>query len=208
VRNALHRAGAARLPAAALLACAVALALGCKAGAQAPAAAAEIPLRTGQAAPGRTAAIDQVRRLQAQLAQQPRDARAWAILARLQFEMDRYSEAAMAYERALALPSRVADDAAVWCEYADALGMTQAGELNGRPRELIARALALDPNHPKALEMAGSADYAQGNYASALRYWRPLLAALEPGSQMHQELAAAVARSERLALMAPATPRR
>jgi len=154
-----------------------------------------------------TEAIALARRLQVQLAQQPRDARAWVILARLQFEMDRYSEAAMAYERALALPSSVANDPAVWCEYADALAMTQAGELNGRPRELIDRALEIGPNHPKALEMAGSAEYAQGNYASALRYWRRLLAALEPGSQMHQELAAAVSRTERLALMAPATPR-
>ena len=50
--------------------------------------------------------------------------------------------------------------------------------------------------------MAGSAEYAQGDYASALRFWRPLLAALEPGSQAHTELAAAMARAERLAKMA------
>jgi cytochrome c-type biogenesis protein CcmH len=139
------------------------------------------------------------RRLRAHLEQQPRDARAWAILARLQFEADRFPEAAQAYKKALALPSKVANDPAVWCEYADALGMAQGGSLAGKPRELIDRALVLNPNHPKALEMAGSAAYEQGDYAAALRYWRPLLAALEAGSQPHTELVAAIARTERLA---------
>jgi cytochrome c-type biogenesis protein CcmH len=148
-----------------------------------------------------------VHRLSAHLERQPRDARAWTILARLQFEMDHFTEAARAYEKALALPSKVANDPAVWCEYADALGMTQGGSLAGRPRELIDRALALNPNHRKALEMAGSAEYAQGDYASALRFWRPLLAVLEPGSQAHAELAAAIARTERLAMLAVPTRR-
>ncbi|MCX7142031.1 MAG: hypothetical protein NT123_13340 [Proteobacteria bacterium] len=140
-----------------------------------------------------------VRRLRTHLERQPRDARGWAILARLQFEMDRFTEAAQAYERALALPSKVADDPAVWCEYADALGMTQGGKLAGKPRELIDRALAIKPSHPKALEMAGSAEYEQRDYAAALGYWQPLLTALEPGSQRHAELAAAIERAERLA---------
>jgi cytochrome c-type biogenesis protein CcmH len=92
----------------------------------------------------------------------------------------------------------------VWCEFADALGMTQDGNLAGRPRELIDRALALNPNHPKALEMAGSAEYGLRDYASALRFWRPLLALLEPQSQAHAELAAAISRAERLAAAMPA----
>ena len=159
-------------------------------------------LRAGNVVNGRAEADTLVQRLSAHLEKQPRDARAWAILARLQFGMDHFAEAAQAYEKALALPSKVANDAAVWCEYADALGMTQEGKLAGRPRELIDRALALNPNHPKELEMAGSAEYAQGDYASALRFWRPLLAALQPGSQAHAELAAAIARTERLAATA------
>jgi cytochrome c-type biogenesis protein CcmH len=139
------------------------------------------------------------RRLRAHLEHQPRDARGWVLYARLQAEAEHFAEAAQAYEKALALPSKVAMDAAVWCEFADALGMTQGGRLAGRPRELIERALALNPNHPKALEMAGSAEYGQGDYASALRFWRQLLVRLDPGSQAHAELAEAIARAERLA---------
>jgi cytochrome c-type biogenesis protein CcmH len=148
-----------------------------------------------------------VRRLRTQLEHEPSDARAWVILARLEAETGRFAAAALAYENALALPSKVASDAAVWCEFADALGMMQGGRLAGRPRELIAHALALNPNHPKALEMARSAEYGQGNYASALRFWRPLLATLQPGSQVHAELAAAIARAERLAAPAPRAKR-
>ena len=71
---------------------------------------------------------------------------------------------------------------AVWCEYADALGMAQGGRLEGRPRELIERALALNPAHPKALEMAGSAAYERGDFAAAARHWKALLAQLAAGS--------------------------
>ena len=141
-------------------------------------------------------------RLAGYFTKQPGDARALVLLARRQAEAERYAEAAQAYEKALALPAKVAKDPAIWCEYADALGMTQHGKLAGKPRQLIDRALALRPDHPKALEMAGSAAYEQGDYASALDYWRPLLAQLKPGSQMHRELTDAIARTERLAASA------
>lgn len=138
-------------------------------------------------------------RLRAHLEQQPADARSWVIYARMQAELGRFAEAAQAYDKALALPSKVARDPLVWCEYADALGMAQGGKLAGKPRELISHALALDAHHPKALEMAGSAAYEQGNFEETLRYWRPLLAKLNAGSQEHRELTDAIARTERLA---------
>jgi len=132
--------------------------------------------------------------LAAHLNQHPRDARAWAIFARLNFSRDRFSEAAAAYARALELPGRVAQDPLVWCEYADALAMAQGGRLDGKPRELIGRALALGPRHPRALEMAGSAEIERGDYAGALRYWVTLLEVLPPGSEQHNELTVAVER--------------
>lgn len=185
----------------ALVASLIALAVYLKAGSADTPNAADAPA-AWEAVNSQSEADILARRLGVHLEQQPRDARGWVILARLQADAGRFTEAAQAYEKALALPSKVAKDPAVWCEYADALGMTQGGSLAGKPRELIDRALALNPNHPKALEMAGSAEYAQGEYASALKFWRPLLAALEPGSQVHSELADAIARTERLAAMA------
>ena len=136
------------------------------------------------------------------LARSPRDGRAWVLLARLELANERFREAADAYAKALDVAPKVARDPQVWCEYADALGMAQGGVLAGKPRQLIARALALDAAHRTALEMAGSAAYEVQEYASAARYWRQLLALLDAGSAVHGELAAAVARAERRALAA------
>ncbi len=117
------------------------------------------------------------------------------LVARIDFAADRFADAAVAYERALATP-KVALDAGVWCEYADALGMAQGGSLTGRPRELVMRALAQNPAHPKALEMAGSAAYEAGDYGAAVQYWRQLLPQLADDPHAKHELAAAIARAE------------
>ena len=137
--------------------------------------------------------------LVAQVARDPRDGRAWVLLARTEFEADRFSEAAAAYEKAVAASPKVARDAGVWCEYADALGMVQGGSLAGAPQNLIARALAINPAHPKALEMAGSAAFEAQDYASAASYWRELLAQIPARSQQHGELAAAIDRADEFA---------
>jgi len=140
------------------------------------------------------------------LAGHPRDGRAWVLLARMDLSADRYEPAADAYRRALEASPKVAADPGIWCEYADALGMAQGGSLAGRPRELVQRALALAPAHPKALEMAGSAAFEQREYGAAVRHWRMLLAQLPEGSRQQRELAAAIARTGPLAVGAGAVP--
>jgi len=128
-----------------------------------------------------------------------RDGRAWALLAYADLEAGRYVEAAVSFERAIAVNRRVAGDPAVWCDYADALGMAQGGSLAGRPTEHVMHALALRPDHPKALEMAGSAAYERRDFVIASQYWRRLQAQLVEDSQAHRELSAAIARADRLA---------
>ncbi|MGE5162324.1 MAG: c-type cytochrome biogenesis protein CcmI [Betaproteobacteria bacterium] len=142
---------------------------------------------------------DYVEQLQKHLSRQPRDGRGWVLLARAQADRNEFKAAAAAYEKAITVSARVAKDPAVLCEYADALGMAQGGSLSGRPAELVAQAMAIDPAHPVALEMAGSVAYGEGRYADAARYWKQLLAGLTPGSERHAELTEAVARAERKA---------
>jgi cytochrome c-type biogenesis protein CcmH len=139
------------------------------------------------------------------LARSPRDGRSWVLLARMDFAADRYADAAVAYERAVAVDARVAADPAIWCEYADAFGMANGGSLAGKPRELVMRALARNPSHPQALEMAGSAAFEAGEYHSASGYWKALLAQLPAGTPAHRELAAAASRAEQLALATQAS---
>jgi len=143
---------------------------------------------------------DYITRLQAHLKRQPRDTRGWVLLARAHADRNDFVSAATAFEQAVTVPgSKVAKDPGVLVEYADVLGMTQGGRLDGKPTALIEQALAIDPKHPAALEMAGSAAYADGRYSEAVRYWKELLSGLTPGSERHSELSAAVARVERRA---------
>ncbi len=139
------------------------------------------------------------------LAHNPRDGRGWVLLARGDFEANRFDDAAVAYEKALEVSPKIAGDAGIWCEYADALGMAQGGTLAGRPRELVMRALKVNAAHPKALEMAGSAAYEQRDFAAAASYWRQLLAQLPEATAQHRELAGAIARAEQLTLAASGT---
>lgn len=140
--------------------------------------------------------------LESRVASVPRDARAWVLLARLRMDADQFESAALAYAKAIAASSRVAADPQVWAEYADALGMSQGGSLAGPPREAIGHALALDPKHPKALELAGSAAYEARDFRAAYAHWTALLAQLEADSPQRAPLAAAVAKAERLARFA------
>jgi cytochrome c-type biogenesis protein CcmH len=137
--------------------------------------------------------------LEAQVAAAPNDARAWVLLARVRMQRDQFEPAAFAYARALEVSAKVARDPLIWCEYADALGMAAGGRLAGKPRELIGRALALDPAHPRALEMAGSAAYEASDFRAAARYWQQLLVLLPADSAEHAQLAEAITRAERRA---------
>jgi cytochrome c-type biogenesis protein CcmH len=156
-------------------------------------------------------AADDVDRLYANIERhlrwQPSDVRAWVLKARLDMRAQRYQQAAAAYEKALAGTSKAARDADVWAEYAEARGMAQGRTLAGEPLKLVHKALAIDGNHPRALDMAGSAAWEARDFAQAARYWKQLLQQFPPGSAQHTGLARAIERAEQRAkLSLPPTP--
>lgn len=132
------------------------------------------------------------------LESRPDDGRAWVLLARLDFDADRFAEAAAEYDRALNASTKVAGDPGIWCEYADALGMAQGGSLAGRPRDVVMQVLARNPNYPKALEMAGSAAFEAREYSAAAQFWRQLLPQLANDAPAQRALATAIARAEQM----------
>ena len=74
--------------------------------------------------------------------------------------------------------------------------------------EFIDRALALNANHPKALELAGSAEVEAGNLKAASRYWEALHDGLPSGSEVRRELVLAFERLRGAATQSiPSTPR-
>jgi cytochrome c-type biogenesis protein CcmH len=137
--------------------------------------------------------------LERHLRWEPSDVRAWILKARLDMRAQRYEQAAAAYEKAVAGTSKAARDAGVWVEYAEARGMAQGRTLAGEPLKLVHKALAIDGNHPQALDLAGSAAWETRDFAQAALYWKQLLQQLPPGTAQHAELARAIERAEQRA---------
>jgi len=113
-----------------------------------------------------------VARLEARLEQNPGDAQGWVLLARSNLVLQRFPQAAKAYARAVGL---VTDNADLYADYADALAMTQGQSLRGEPERLIAQALKLDPDHVKALALAGTVAFEKNDFNGAIAHWERIL---------------------------------
>lgn len=118
--------------------------------------------------------------LEEKVKKNPNDGESLLFLARAYGEAERYADSANAYGK---LTQSVTDEAWIWADYADVLAMAQGQSLAGPPTKMIEKALALDPNYPKALALAGSAAMERGDYAAAIRHWEHLLKGLPANSE-------------------------
>jgi cytochrome c-type biogenesis protein CcmH len=142
-----------------------------------------------------------VARLDQRLQSEPDNVEGWAMLARSYFLMQRYADSVRAYER---LAQLLPQEPGVLADYADALAMRDGRRLTGRPLELVLRALALDPNHPKALAMAGSEAFDRKDYKTAVQYWERLHAVLPADSEFAANVAASIAEARTAGGLGPA----
>jgi cytochrome c-type biogenesis protein CcmH len=159
-----------------------------------PAAAAAAP--AGRQAPhtmSREQMEAMVEGLAERLKQRPDDADGWHMLARSYVAFGRLPEAAQAYDRAAALAPR---DPQVLADYADTLAMVNGRSLEGRPTELVAAALAIDPKHPKSLALAGTAAFNRHDYEGAIALWQALQTGLAPESEQARSIATSIAQAK------------
>ncbi|HEU4855113.1 MAG TPA: c-type cytochrome biogenesis protein CcmI [Nitrosospira sp.] len=135
--------------------------------------------------------------LTARLREQPDDVEGWLMLGRTYAMMQRFNEAKDAYEKVLALSP---DNSEFITDYADIVAMTNNGSLLGQPLELINKALRLDPGNPKALALAGTAEFEQKKYKEAAAYWEKLLALIPPSeADLVNSISASIAEAKSLA---------
>jgi len=121
---------------------------------------------------GEPASVEEmVARLQARLKEQPDDAGGWVTLGNTFMSMKRFGDAVEAFSRAHAL---IGDDPRLLVRYADALAMAAGGRIQGKPFELVWRALAADPDNPTALWLAGMGYAEKGEYQQAIAQWQRL----------------------------------
>ncbi len=130
------------------------------------------------------------------LEQTPDDADGWAMLGRSYLNLEKYKEASEAYARATAIKT---EDADLLTEYAFVLAMSNNRQLQGKPTELIQKALRIAPENPKALELAGSAEFQAKNYKQAIVYWQKVLEKAGADSELGRSVAQRIDEAKQLA---------
>lgn len=138
----------------------------------------EIPAQTEadrQAARGGTDALMKaVGQIEARLARDPDDARGWAVLAPVYMRSGRFEDAARAYARVAKLNGETPEALSDWGEALTAAG---DGAVPPEAKALFERALAREPNAPKARFYLARAAEQAGDTADAIRHLTALDAA-------------------------------
>lgn len=145
----------------------------------------------GEAAPSAARIEGMVNQLAQRLRSEPDDVEGWVMLARSYAALERPGDAAMAYGKAIKLAP---EEPALRADYADVLASIEGGVLNGGAFAQIERALALDPDQPKALALSASAAMERGDMQEALRQWQHLYRLLPPDSQTAARVVANIAQ--------------
>ncbi len=142
---------------------------------------------------------DRIGQLKQKLASQPDDAKDWTMLARSYVALRHYDEASAAYARAAKL---LPDDANVLANFAEELAYaTQT--LQGEPEKIIRQALQADPNHIKALWLAGSVALERKDYRAAIEPWQKILKLVPADSQEASMVTASIGEARDLGGLSP-----
>ena len=130
------------------------------------------------------------------LEKEPDNLEGWKMLGQTYAIMGRFDEARDIYAKLLA---KSPDNPEALVNYADVFAMTQDGSLMGKPVELIDKALSIDPKNPKALALAGTAKFEQGEFMQAAVYWEELLAIIPAESKLAQSVSGSIKQAKALA---------
>ena len=149
---------------------------------------------SGERTPQQIAA--NVEKLADKLKANPNDPAGWTMLARSYSSMERFGEAAGAYAKATELN---ANDADLWAEYAFATAMAGNHKIDGQALEFVNRALKVDPENAKALQLAGTAAFDAKDYKKAIEIWQRVLSKAPPGSEVAQAIQDRINEAKKLA---------
>ena len=151
-----------------------------------------------------TAERDRVYAMVEQLAQKlqanPDNPQGWAMLARSYKVMGRLDDAVQAFAKTGSL---LDTEPELMADYADLLAQRQGNSLDGKPMELVRKALTLNPKQPMALMLAAANAYQQGRYKEAITHWEALLGVLGPQSPDAEQLLSYIADARTKAGLPP-----
>lgn len=157
------------------------------------------PVAQTDVAPARVR--DMVTGLARRLRRNPDDLNGWRMLGRSYRVLGQFSKASDAYAHAYRLTH--GNDPSVTADYAEVLALTNHQQFSGRADKLLQHALQLNPRQPKALWLAGWAEYQRGNYRTAVFHWKALARQVPAGSDEAKILKKRISATEALVKSAP-----
>lgn len=123
---------------------------------------------------------DAVAQLEAELQKQPNEPEGWRLLGKSYAALQRFDDAQKAFERAVQL---LPTDADLLVEAAQArLFNNPERKLDAQAIALLDQAVAINPEHQRALWFVGLAQRQEGKHAEAAKTWEPLLAKVDPNT--------------------------
>ncbi len=143
-----------------------------------------------------------VERLAEKMAQHPDNLEGWLMLGRSYLTLKQPQKALAAMERAYGLAPK---DTNVLLGYAETLVQVK-GRFTPKARELVTKALEINPKAPNGLWMLGLAEFQAGDFKAAVEAWSRLRAQLRPGGEDAQALSQYIAKAREKAGMPPEAP--
>ncbi len=126
-----------------------------------------------------------VERLAARMEENPDQLEGWLMLGRTYVALDQPAKGAAALERALALAPQNPE---VMINLAQALATAANGQLGGRPADLIAAALVVEPKQATGRWLNGLVAYQAGDFPLAVQRWEALAVDLDAAGEDASEL--------------------
>lgn len=126
-----------------------------------------------------------VESLEAKLKANPNNPQGWAMLARSYKIMGRLDEAEQTFQK---VGDAINTNPDLMVELADLIAVKANNNIEGKPLELVNKALQINPKHPMGLMMSGVAAFRRSDFNMAIAEWGKLLAILEPGSPDAQQV--------------------
>jgi len=126
-----------------------------------------------------------VAKLAQRLSEEPDNLEGWVLLARAYTRMQRFQDAAEAYEQARRLAG---DHPDLLIDYADMLVAADGGRFSDEVGQLLQTALQQQPDNIKGLWLMGHWKYQHGDSQGAIEYWQQVAQQLPPGNE--EDLAA------------------
>ncbi len=132
--------------------------------------------------------------LKQRLQESPEDPNGWFMLGRSYMATEQYPQAAKAFARVNDLVG--GEESAVLLALANALILSNKGDMAGEPTELVRQAVTLAPDSSTALWLAGAVERAAGNHKQALTHWRRLLPLIVEDQESEEKVRSLIAELE------------